>query len=363
MKILHIVEAWHGGISVYVRRLIDAQIGDGHIVCLVADTKLAPNEFRGMKCEIATYTSSRNVLNIFSIRNELISIVKSRAPDVIHAHSTFPGLYARFPFPLHPRVIFTPHGWSFLKSDILYVTKHIYQVVERLLAQRCAIIICMSREELNRAQQIGIPNDVLTLIYTGIDDLSCSKDRHAVTRISSYRLNIGFIGRLNYQKGADLLPEFVSRLNRDVVLHVFGTGDLDEDYVHSLGNVVFHGWVANERLSSLISDMDLIVMPSRWEGFSLAALEVIRLGKPVFVSGCTSLSEIVIDGFNGRVMQEYTAECLADLVNSATCDELSEMGYNARYVFISRFSFDRFYSSMKDVYSTVILKRNLLGKF
>ena len=46
-----------------------------------------------------------------------------------------------------------------------------------------------------------------------------------------------------------------------------------------------------EQLTELFSEVDLVMMPSRTEGFELAALEALSAGLPVFVSGNSGLGE------------------------------------------------------------------------
>ena len=96
------------------------------------------------------------------------------------------------------------------------------------------------------------------------------------------------------------------------------------------------------------------MIPSRWEGFSLTALEALRAGVPIIVSDLTSLSEVVVHGYSGLVMQDYSAHHLAGLVNSLTPSECRRMGRNARRIFEETYTFDRFYQQMMALYQRVM---------
>jgi glycosyltransferase involved in cell wall biosynthesis len=66
-----------------------------------------------------------------------------------------------------------------------------------------------------------------------------------------------------------------------------------------------------ERLFPAVAAADVVVLPSRWESFSLAALESMALGKPTVVSRVGGLTEFVEDERNGLVVPPGDAPALA----------------------------------------------------
>ena len=56
---------------------------------------------------------------------------------------------------------------------------------------------------------------------------------------------------------------------------------------------------SREQLARLFCEVDLVIMPSRTEGFGLAALEALSAGLPVLVSGNSGLGEALQDVLNG----------------------------------------------------------------
>jgi len=356
LKILHLVEAWHGGIASYVHPLIQAQSNLGHQVVLAADEHLLDADPRLFNCSIETYKASRNPRRFRGIRVRLSEIVRTCAPDVLHAHSTFPGVYTRFPHALHPRIIYTPHGWSFLKKDSPAWVRWGYGRVERWLASRARVVMCMSFEELNRARALGIDPDRLTMIHTGINDCFAEaiNSNQAAGVQGDRGLNIGFFGRLDYQKGADLLPALADRLATDSTLHVFGSEVRGRRPLQPHPRIRRYGWVAHEALAAHMASMDVIIIPSRWEGFSLTALEALRAGVPIIVSNLTSLSEVVVHGYNGLIMHDFSAEHLAGLLVGLSIQDCRRMGHNARRVFQEAFTFDRFHRQVMALYQAAL---------
>lgn len=358
MNILHVVEAWHGGIASYVDVLIRAQMQQGHTVVLAADTRMLATDPRALPCPIDSYPASRHPLRLPAIRSALSDILARHTPDIVHAHSTFPGVYLRCPRALHPRILYTPHGWSFLKMDSPAWVRWGYGQAERLLARQARMIQCMSFEEIGRARALGIDSARLAMIHTGIHDLpecsAASSPPRDKAQPDGQGLKIGFFGRLDYQKGADLLPGLAERLADGSTLHVFGSEVRGGQPLAPHPRICAHGWVPHQGLAAQMAAMDVIVIPSRWEGFSLTALEALRAGVPLIVSNSTSLSEVVVHGYNGLIMQDYSASHLADLVHGLSLDDCRRMGGNARRVYQETYAFDGYYRGMMALYQRVI---------
>ncbi len=96
---------------------------------------------------------------------------------------------------------------------------------------------------------------------------------------------VGFMGRLEREKGADLLGEVAAALP-EVDFRVAGAGTVA---VPQLPNVRLLGHVA---AAEFLSGIDCLVVPSRVESFGLSALEALSLGVPVVHSGAGGLAEV-----------------------------------------------------------------------
>lgn len=354
MRILHVVEAWQGGVATYVKSLIDAQVRDGHIVRLAADGKSLLSDDRNLLCEVVVYRASRSFTKIRGVQAHLRKIISDFQPDIVHAHSSFAGAYLRFLHAIHTHIIYTPHGWSFFRTGRLsWVSNTIYGWLECYLAHQCDAIICMSLQEIDAARDVGIADSKLVLIQTGIPD----QNGYAVASQEAPRdhcLNVGFFGRLDYQKGADLLVQIANGLRGGTKIHIFGSAVRAAPTNVDHKNIVNHGWVAHSEIGAKMREMDVIVIPSRWEGFSLTALEAMRSAVPIVVSNVTSLGEVVVHGYNGMIMKTLSAAAAIDLLNNMDVSDCRRMGYNARRVYEETFGFDHFYDRVMTLYERVL---------
>lgn len=111
-----------------------------------------------------------------------------------------------------------------------------------------------------------------------------------------------FVGRLTFQKNAQVLLEACSMLDGKVRIVLIGEGpdkQILEDLAHKNNlDILFIGPTSN--LGEYFLDSDLLVMPSRWEGFPNVVAEALSFGLPVVAfRKCSGMSQLISDGVSG----------------------------------------------------------------
>jgi glycogen(starch) synthase len=96
--------------------------------------------------------------------------------------------------------------------------------------------------------------------------------------------------------------------------------------------VDFLGWVHPARVPALMATATLVLMPSRWEGLPLVALEAQAAGRPVVASRAGGLPEALADGETGCLVPPDSPVDLAEAVTTllSSPDALARMGRAAR---------------------------------
>nr|AAC70779.1 granule-bound glycogen (starch) synthase [Astragalus membranaceus] len=139
---------------------------------------------------------------------------------------------------------------------------------------------------------------------------------------------IGFIGRLEEQKGSDILVESIPKfIDQNVQIIVLGTGkkimekqieQLEVTYPgKAIGVAKFNSPLAHK----IIAGADFIVIPSRFEPCGLVQLHAMPYGTVPIVSSTGGLVDTVKEGYTGFHVGAFSVECEA--VDPADVEKLA----------------------------------------
>lgn len=198
---------------------------------------------------------------------------------------------------------------------------------ERELAHASDIIIVCSRAMHFEVQSyFAVPPDKLRVIPNGVDgrhfDLLRLQD-HSEFRSQFARPDeqiIFNVGRLVYEKGADLLVEATPRVLQripEIKVVIGGRGPLSpslEQRVHDLrleDKVLLTGYLSDEDRDRLYVLARCCVFPSRYEPFGIVALESMAAGAPVVVTDVGGLATVVVHEETGITVFTENVDSLA----------------------------------------------------
>lgn len=348
LTVAHVVEGCQGGVGSAVRHLIEAQSRDSGIreVHLVTDRRRMGDMLHGVPARIHEYRSTRSPFGLLQVSRGLQRQLRSIAPNVVYLHSTFPGLYGRLQLRKQAApwvTVYCAHGWAFTQQ-VSFAARKLYTLVERALARRTDAIVSISYSEFDAAVKANVIAPLHRVIYHGVPGRK--EVVPAPVSVDPDRLNLAFIGRFDRQKGLDLLLRAFANPQLDhVTLWLIGGSTLQHKYaIPEQSNVKLIGWVPNSQIDSYIQCFDAVIVPSRWEGFGLIALEAMRNGKPVLASRTGGLAELVIDGVNGRLFNPGDLDSLQRLLREISKADLIRMGKLAVDIFHAGFELPGCYS-------------------
>ncbi|MCG2579803.1 MAG: glycosyltransferase family 4 protein [Marinobacter sp.] len=119
-------------------------------------------------------------------------------------------------------------------------------------------------------------------------------DVQAPKRPGPFRLV--FVGNVTQRKGADLLVPIMEKLGSDFELRYTGT----EDDLRKIGaskipkNVIPVGRISSQtEVEKLYQESDVLIFPTRLEGFGLVVVEAMAAGLAVVASNCSSIPELI----------------------------------------------------------------------
>lgn len=203
-------------------------------------------------------------------------------------------------------------------------------------------VVCNSRSALEFARKReGAPEDRLLYIPNGVRSLTPDPEVDLRSRLdpSGSAWIIGSMGRLNFQKGYDVLLEAFARLassRPNWILAVAGDGPLRntlEDQARRLGvasRVHFVGLVDNA--ANFLAALNLYVQPSRFEGMPNATMEAMMAGLPVIATRVDGALDILEDGVTGVLTDMDRPDQLESALQrlAGDRDAAQELGRNAR---------------------------------
>jgi glycosyltransferase involved in cell wall biosynthesis len=178
-----------------------------------------------------------------------------------------------------------------------------------------------------------------------------------------------FIGRLSAEKGLSVLINAFSilRLNLSKLIHIkiIGDGPLGESLRQTIRagkieDIEFTGGKSFAESMNLLQHARFMIMPAIcYEGFPMVIREAFACGKPVIASCLGAMAELVEDGKTGLLFEPGNPEDLASKMRWMIENEKAciGMGRNARKVFEEKYTAERNFELLLNIYQKVMIKR------
>jgi glycosyltransferase involved in cell wall biosynthesis len=196
-------------------------------------------------------------------------------------------------------------------------------LVERLLSPLVDTYDANSRGALALLTSVGIPARKLVYIPNGIDLTRWPR----VRRRGNPRPTVLCVGRFAVNKRqSDLLAAGRLLTQDDVAFRLMfvGDGPMLKDVQHAAGNldgyVRFCGEVVGTELQQLYQEADVFCLPSIWEGMAVSVMEAMAAALPVVGTNVNGISDLVLDGETGFVVQPRRPRELANALGRLLAD-------------------------------------------
>ncbi|MGB3642256.1 MAG: glycosyltransferase family 4 protein [Rivularia sp. (in: cyanobacteria)] len=370
MRILYWIDLYSphvGGVEVFTAKLIPALQKRGHEVAIVTSHRQFQLPDKSLDNNIPVYRfnfwealEKRNLKQSITICKQIAQLKQDFQPDLVHLHFGATSYFhlqtmKAYLSPTLTTIHAVPSASLSSPQSFLYK-----------MLQNSDWVNTVSPQGLDKMRDY-IPEITphSSVIYYGLELPTIQPKTPCFDPPTLLCL-----GRLVPQKGFDVaLDAFASLLKRFPQIRLVIAGDGSErttliNQAKELGietAVDFKGLVAPEKVPALLNQATMVLLPSRFEGLPLVALQAAQMSRPIVATNVDGLPKLVINQQTGMLIDKDNVTALSDAI--AFCLEnphqTIKMGRVARERFQEIFSMDSCVNNYDALYRQIIQKNNI----
>lgn len=308
------------------------------------------------------------------VRGQVKSLMEEEKIQLVHAHGTRAAsnclASAR---KLGLPMLYSVHGWSFhegLPGWQFYLRHR----AEAYITKHVNLTLCVSQANAEEGKSL-FPFERYAIKYYGVDTQRFDPsiyDQGLRTELGvpTDQTLVGFVARMTLQKDPLTMVEAIKRVasqRTDIHFLMVGDGELCEQAkaavrgAHLQDRVTFTGF--RQDIPAVLAALDIYVLPSLWEGLSIAMLEAMTMGKAVIASAVDGNVEAIEDQKNGWLITPQRPQELADKIIEAhdQVEKRRAFGQAARQTIMRRFSIQAMVQNIEDSYRQVLVGHHPKG--
>lgn len=290
-----------GGISSFINNyysLFDRKSFDIDIVQHTSNDHFTVVEYNLLKCEI--YSVISKSCNYRKWKKQMVRILSNKKYDIIHANADCgngPLLKLAKNHGIKVRISHS-HNTDYLSISKLRILLNIYQ---KRMINRYATI-CLACSSMAGEWLYGNRVD-FTIIYNAIN---CEKyhfnDRERKKTRKEMKIDnkivVGHVGRFDYQKNHEFILRISEGVNEKFVFLLIGKGHLyanieNEIKKNKITNIILLG--ETENIPKYLNAMDIFILPSKFEGLGMSAVEAQTNGLTCLLSNEVPIESKISD--------------------------------------------------------------------
>jgi glycosyltransferase involved in cell wall biosynthesis len=255
-------------------------------------------------------------------------------------------------------------------SDVRWCGSRFHHHLEKFCVHRADFLLVVSQYLYDRyVQEFKVENQNIAVLPCGFHSEFMGSATQGTLRKSknwsSGNVIVLFVGRIEYQKGCDLLFDALIYCHKNspslrAVLLGRVSKDFQAQYEGFMSQAsawAYHpGPVAYDEVTCWMREADILVLPSRAETFGRVIVEAYLHALPVITTRVEALPEVVEDGRTGLLIEPDRSDDLARAILELGNDKPKriEMGHNGRKLAQERFNFDQVISKEIQIYQSLI---------
>lgn len=308
MRILHIVEAFSGGVVSYLQTLVGGMDVRHEVYILYTQRGNTPKEPERLFPAGTTLIRSEHMSRELNLRADVAAFleirrrVKEIRPDVVHLHSSKAGVLGRWAINGRRMALFyTPNSYSFQMNDCSALKRGFYFAIEKMSGYRACTTIACGKGEYEIAKRVT-PRAIF--VNNAID--TARLDALGLNPGAEAEMSVCTMARIERQKNPELFNAIAQRFPQT---HFVWIGDGEDRDKLTSSNIEITGWLPRDAAIARMMRSKVYLQPSLWEGLSLSLLEAMYLKRLCIVSRISGNVDAIADGETG-----FTCDTLDDYV-------------------------------------------------
>jgi len=300
---------------------------------------------------------------------DLLRIIRTHRIHILHSHAFTASVWGRLIGTLAhvPVLLTTEHTIASAKTRL-------QRSVDRLLSPLADKTIAVSdavrqshivEEKIQPAKIVTIYNGISPWHESNVEKHPARASLQEEFRLPPHARILATVGRLALPKGHGVLLEafrLVQQSHPDTYLLVAGEGPLEGQLRHSAATlgiekkVIWAGFRPDAR--RILAAADVCVVPSIREGFSLALLEAMSVGRPIVASDVGGNAEALNGNECGVLVRPGDPTALAQAIASILSDlpRGTALGLKAHTRFHNCFTIQRMIQHLETLYESLLVR-------
>lgn len=364
LVVFHIVESFSTGVYSWIKEVCNntPEIYNNQII--FSEREETPKNYLAefQNTTLTKTEMTREISPLGDLKSAITIRVKlnKAKPNIIHCHSSKAGFITRLLRPFlkgSPKIIYTPHGISFERKDISYLSKSFYILLENIASLFSRTVLCCSKSESNIYKKY-VPFSKCYYIenFCGVTKFA-SHFKNRVDRLTSSEsenstLQVITVGGIRKQKNPQQFANIAKVLKQHNIQFTWvGNGESEDIDLLKEAGVEVTGWLTADEVKQKLSESDIYLQTSLWEGMPISVIEAMAAGLPCVVSNIPGNTDCVEHDQDGYI---YNSEDEAtDFIKSfKASSKLIAFSKASRKTAENRFSIDIFIKKLTDFYQS-----------
>lgn len=313
-RIVHVSETLATGVLSVICTLMAEQVRDGHEVVLIGSSARAdtPSDWRARlpaSVQVVDFQMPQ-AIGLADLRCAwaLRGHFRALRPDAVHLHSSKAGAVGRLAhLGMRGTVIYQPHGFAFMRSDVSATHQFIFGCIEAALAMLPGKVVACSQGEADASRRFLAWRQV-HVVPNGISLPHVARTAGADWQEKGRLPVVVTCGRISPQKAPAFFADLARQMAGRCEFRWIGGGDFPEgEQALRAAGVQLLGWRTREQVLADLHAADFYVQTSAWEGMPVAVMEAMACALPTVVTNIAGNRDLIAPIDPGSVVDSPAA--------------------------------------------------------